>query len=147
MLDAGELFTRILRFLEIRPRSEHEVRLRLSRYGASDEQIFAVISKLYSLHFLDDQAFAHYVVDSRRLQGRSTRHIQSELSRQGIAKDIISQVLIGTDADRESLQKLIEKKSHLPREKLIAFLARRGFAWDLIKQALVEYNKDINRNS
>ena len=147
MSDAAQLLTRILRFLEIRPRSEYEVRTRLSRYGSTDEQTTAIINKLHSLKFLDDQTFVRYLVDSRRSQGRSTRIIASELARHGIPREQIVSSLGGIAQDRATLKKLVVRKSHLPREKLLTYLARRGFAWDLIREALSGYNDSINRNS
>lgn len=135
-----KLTSKILNFLSYRPRSQTEVVRRLQHYKATLEQVTAVLDFLRPLGYLDDESFAEYLVDSRRSQGRSTRHIQSELSRLGIDKDTISSILTDPTADRQSLQELIEKKSHLPREKLISYLARRGFSWELVKQALVEYN-------
>jgi len=58
-----------------------------------------------------------------------------------VSQDVISQVLADDEVtDQETLKKLIIKKSSQSRykdeDKLIAYLARQGFRYDDIKQAL-----------
>lgn len=134
-----KLLAKILNFLSYRPRSRQEIRGRLQHYAASPEQLVALEHRLESLGYLDDRAFATWFIAGRRSTGRySTRHIGSELRSKGVDPELVKELLSDPAADREALRTLIAHKSALPREKLIGYLARRGFAYDLIKEALIE---------
>lgn len=130
------LFTKILRFLAPRPRSTSEIKSRLTRYGATPEQVVAIIHKLTGLHYLDDASFATYLVNSRRSQGRSLRHIEHELAHFGIAKEDSATALLHALQDSSVIPKLIQEKARLSRVELTRYLARRGFSWSDIKAAL-----------
>jgi len=136
-----KLFGKIINFLSYRPRSRRELTDRLKKYlkdhPDSDPVIASILARLEKLGYLDDHKFAAWFVESRQTsRPRSTRHLRSELFKKGIDKDIIDQILVGQDNDEQAIQALIKKKSSLPREKLIAYLARRGFSYDLIKKSL-----------
>ena len=67
---------------------------------------------------------------------RSTRLLTSELIQKGIDRSTISQVLASFANNSQALTTLINKKSHLQEDKLISHLARRGFSYSEIKDAL-----------
>lgn len=133
------LYAKILNFLSYRPRTVKEVRDRLYKYEVKDEtQQNFYIEKLRSRGYLDDVAFAQWFVTSRaQNRPRSLRHLMLELTSHGISRDIVSQVLQGLD-DAQALRDQISKKSSLPKEKLLAYLMRRGFSYDHIKAQLDE---------
>jgi len=138
---------RILNFLAVRPRSQVEIQKRLIRYNVSPEEQAVILTRLSSMRLLDDLSFAKYLIESRRSQGRSTRHISYELTLHGFAREQINSLLRKGPSEKETLKRVIEQKTHLPRLKLLSYLARRGYPLELVKEALTEYNKDINRNS
>lgn len=136
-----KLLSKILNFISYRPRSQKEIRDRLKKYKATSEQIEDIVNKITKLGVLNEQEFAKYLVESRRAQGRSSRHIKSELKSQGIDKEVSEDSLVNGSNDRATVRELIKRKSHLEKEKLIAYLARRGFPWELVREALSEYNE------
>ena len=94
-------------------------------------------SRLDSLGYLSDLEFAKWFVESRnKSRPRSVRALSYELYHKGISKEIISQVLQELGSDKSALELIIEKKQHLPPDKLMAYLARQGFPYELIKKTL-----------
>lgn len=141
-------YAKILNFLSYRPRSESEVRARLRQYKCSD--IESVITKLYAHSHLDDLAFARWFVDSRTLhKTRSPRALQSELTRKGIGRAIIDQVLVGLPDPRATIRRILVKKLTTPsplaplvRQKISGYLVRQGFAWNLVQEVVKTWESE-----
>lgn len=139
------------RYLTIRNRSEKEIRDYLAKKKADPDIIDAIVKKLYEQKFLNDEAFARGWVRSRAMfRPRGKRMLQIELQQKGISKDIISQVLEEEQEDvpdeitqaKNLIAKRVDNVRDLPRheiyQKVGAFLARRGFGWDVTKKAIDE---------
>jgi regulatory protein len=152
----GKIYSRSLEYCLMRPRSVREMRDYLYRKtrpsrdktgvlkpGISPEITVRILDRLIEKGYLNDVKFAHYWVDNRSvIKGVSRKKLIAELHSKGIADSIIEQEFSQTDRnDTSEIQKIINKKrSHYPDDqKLIMYLARLGFSYDDIKQAL---NKD-----
>lgn len=128
-----------LRLLSYRPRSVLEMRERLCRKYAR-ETVDAVLLQLEERNYVDDVAFAQFWRESREsFNPRSRRMLTAELRRKGIRMDVVSDVLEGID-DEESAynaakkcRRGTEEDYEKFRNKLAAFLGRRGFDYDVIK--------------
>ena len=84
-------------FLSFRPRSEAEVRRRLTRRFPLDV-VDRVIETLGNWGYLDDQEFARrWRSDRERFHPQGRRMLQRELSRFGVAREVIDQALEGMD--------------------------------------------------
>jgi regulatory protein len=127
--------------------SEKEVRTKLRRKDFPPEIIDKAIIRLYELKLLNDADFANVLVRDKLKRtpiGKSA--LQSKLYQKGINKETIAHVLAETDlhADELCLKAAEKKLRSLTREtddskkqqKLVQFLARRGFDWDTIKPAV-----------
>lgn len=140
----GKLYDRALRYIAIRERSSKEAIDYLLRKEATDDEARQIVAKLQEKNYVNDERFARMWVDNRlRLKGTSTAVLKRELIQKGIAKDVISLVISeNTDADTESLKKLIIKKRRQTRYhdplKLKMYLVRQGFSYDLVSRALEE---------
>lgn len=149
----GKLYTRSLEYALTRPRSQREMRDYLYRKtrdtrtktgeirkGVSQKLTERVFNRLVEKGYLDDEKFARFWVENRNVRkGSSMRKLQSELSTKGITSEIIQTVLYDSERnDGEELQKIIAKKAskYDDPQKLIAYLARQGFRYDDIKEAL-----------
>jgi regulatory protein len=139
----GKLYDRAIRYLSIRMRSELEMRQYLRRKEAEPEEIEALVERLKSMGYLNDEEFARHWRDDRRvIKKRSARVIGLELRQKGIEKDVITKVLAEEDGQEvQALQELIEKKRRISRyatdeQKLIQYLMRQGYRYDAIKRAL-----------
>lgn len=147
-----------LKLISSRPRSEKEIRDYLFRKLESgkfdiarefwDEIIDGIISDLKSIDLLNDAEYAKWHIENRmRFKPRGRNLLKIELRSKGIDGETISEVLENGQIDETELaKKLVEKKvGSLKRfdekkrqEKMIAFLQRKGFGWDVIKKIIYE---------
>lgn len=107
------LYTRVLQYLNIRPRSEKEIRDYITKQLAKPkvakyiEEEFSVltnrlVNRLKKSKFLDDLQFALWFIRSRTtFKPKGRRLISLELQQKGIAKDVIEQAFIAYDADQK----------------------------------------------
>ena len=149
----GKLYTRCLEYAFTRPRSQREMRDYLYRKtrdtrtkegyvkkGVSVELTTRVFDRLTEKGYVDDEKFARFWVENRNMRkGSSMRRLKSELGAKGVEAGIIESVIGLTErTDIEEIQKIIAKKAkrYEDEQKLIAYLARQGFRYDDIKEAL-----------
>jgi len=149
----GKVYSRALEYCLIRPHSAREVKDYLYRKtrstrdktgeispGISPEITSRVFERLEEKNYIDDKKFARYWIENRSVtKGTSFRKLISELRSKGITMDIIEEAISETSrSDGDEIKKIITKKrSHYPdNQKFIAYLARLGFSYDLIKQEL-----------
>jgi regulatory protein len=143
--DVEKAHERALHFLSFRPRSEAEVRRNLKDGDFAPETIDAVVARLKQASLLDDRAFAQYWLENRGQFGpRSARALKVELRRKGIAADTIDESLqvVAHDDDEAAYQAALPKARRLARlelrefkQKLGAYLARRGFSYEVALDA------------
>jgi regulatory protein len=135
-----------LTFVSYRPRSEREVRDRLRRKAYEPAAIDYAIEKMRGWRYLDDTAFAEFWVENRAEHApRGKRALQSELRAKGVDREVVERVLDETDLDEQSaaldiarkrLRSLASYDEETQRRRLAAFLARRGYGWDVVKPTL-----------
>lgn len=153
-------FNRALNYISYRPRSVREVTEKLKLLNYSENIINEVVNKLLELRFLNDEDFALLWAESRinsKMIGKFK--LKRELQLKGINSLFIENLLyeLYTEYNEEELaiRKLIKKygfKNVLPEEdKMIKFLARNGYSFQIAKQAVSQFlnnnNKDINDES
>ena len=143
-----------LRFLETRPRSTTEVKQRLRKKEIADAVIDQVVTRLQEVGLLDDVAFAKYWVENREeFRPRAARALRFELKRKGLSNDVIAGVVETVD-EKESAYRAgtarAERWRTLDRreffEKLVAFLVRRGFSYDVAKEAAKQLWDETQKN-
>jgi len=149
----GKAYARALEYCLMRLHSSKEVRDYLyrktrpkltktgeMRKGLGTDITKRVFDRLEEKGYIDDRAFARFWVDNRNLRlGASTRKIKSELAAKGVSRSMIEEVVEDSDrSDIDEIQKVINKKRSKYTEytKLTAYLARQGFSYSDIKQAL-----------
>jgi len=151
----GKLYVKALEFCMSRPHSSREIRDYLKRKtratrtkqghvkpgvppGVADK----VFERLKDKGYIDDRKFAGYWVDNRFLtKGISQRKLIFELRRKGVDQELIDEALgTAVRSDADEIRKIVAKKySKYPDEnKLMAYLARLGFGYEDIKDALEE---------
>lgn len=141
--EEGKALDKAYNFLSFRPRSRQEMirYFRSKHYG--DELAEFLVARLEEQDLINDERFARDWVEARQQSSpRSQRHLQSELREKGIAPDIIETVLASpaaTDETTTILTLITEKRlrQRYPEDqKLIRYLAGRGFGFTVIKAAL-----------
>ena len=123
------------RYLAYRPRSESEVRKRLTgRFPP--EIVDSVIGDLVERGLADDAGFAELWADSRsRLNPRSASAIRRELISKGVARDLAEHAVRDVDdvdaayaAGSKHARRLSQSDSQTFRRRLWGYLRRRGFS-------------------
>lgn len=142
--ELDKLYGRVLNLLARRPRSEWEIRDNLKRKNVDPEKTDSILNMLSKRGYVDDKEFATRWVENRRLlKSISRRKLVVELKQKRISEDVISEVIAQDETDElEVLRDEIAKKRRQTRyqedSKLIAYLARQGYNYGDIKQALEE---------
>lgn len=144
-----------LRYLSFRPRTEHEVHLKLGKHSIHPEVIHACIEELKEKDYINDEKFAvNWILERKNYKLRSLARIRRELLEKGIDKKIVESSLAssysGAD-EQEVIKKLINKNRRtspgfLDEADLILRFKRRltaqGFSLSQIENAL----KDPSQN-
>lgn len=143
-----KLYGLVLRYAMLRPRSVWEVEEYLARKQVSDSQRSTILNKLSKLQVIDDEQFARRWVENRRLlKPLSRRRLEQELRQKRVADTIIRDVLAHDEQeDYQALAEVIARKrkqvKYQDSTKLMQYLARQGFSYDDIKQALQAVDTD-----
>lgn len=138
----GKCYNAALRLLSYRPRSDAEIRARLSRRFGK-EIIDRVLLQLKARQMVDDAAFAQFWRENREsFSPRSKRLLKLELRQKGIDPEVVDEVLEGFDDDESAYRaakrkgRTVERDYETFRRKLGAFLGRRGFSYGVIKRTI-----------
>lgn len=156
----GKLYQRALEWVLVRPRSVKELSDYLCRKlktsssdsllvsrGRSSEDIIElsrnIIDLLMSKGYVDDRKFAEYYVENRFVKkGISQKRLKMELMKKGVAKEIIDEVVGARDDEEEILKIIAKKRKKYDDEKLIQYLCRQGFSYQLAQSRVREFGKD-----
>lgn len=161
--EVGKLMGRMYNLLQIRMRSEKEIRdyFRVknleSRVKGREEVgellIEKVIENLKQKGLINDLEFAKAWIESRRRsKQKGTIALRAELFQKGISREIIEEVtrVEGLESSEAQLAaQALEKKSrmwrNLPemefRKKATEFLVRRGFEYQVAKEVIDNFLK------
>jgi len=148
-------YQRAFKYLNYRPRSENEIWDNLRKHETPDEVIGDVIDRLHRNKLVNDVDFAQQWVENRsEFRPRGRRALSMELRRKGISTDIIDQVLQDIDEDELAYQAAVKqsRKYRLQdweayRVKMISFLARRGFNYEVARPVVEKVWKEVNPSS
>lgn len=101
-----------------------------------------IVQRLCEKGYVDDVKFAEYYVENRFVKkGISKKRLKMELVKKGVDAEIIERVLDGRDDEAEILKMIAKKRAKYDDEKLVAYLCRQGFSYQLVKE-LVEKTID-----
>jgi regulatory protein len=145
----GKALSLAIRLLESRQRSRNEIEVRLNQHQYPADIVNFVIAKLQEHGLLDDSRFAEAWIESRsRSQPSGTIKLKSELLQKGVDREIINGALgrlTGENQLELAVRSLHKYPAVLPKaaperaneyNRQANFLARRGFDWSTIRDAL-----------
>ena len=136
------------RLLAVRARSAGELRQRLRQKRFSPELVEQVIAELQAKGYQSDEDFARqYAREKWTSSGWGPARVRQELRAKGIAPELTDQVVDETFADTDLVAALLplamkrwRTTEGLPaetrRRRLVGFLQRRGYDWNIISQVL-----------
>ena len=136
-----------LNLLARKPQSRKELERKLGEWEAGEEEAAAICDRMEELGYLNDASYAGMIVRHYSAKGYGDKKIRDELYRRGVPRDLwdealeqaadpgpaidafVTKKLAGKTADRKELQ------------KVSAALARRGYSWSDISDALRRYGE------
>lgn len=138
---------RAVGYLAARARSKREIEQKLLQAGYRPCTVEMVIYKLEREKLLDDGDFARQWVESRQHHKLGRSRIAQELRRKGVSQDEAEEALaIIEDDDQLAGAVALAQKAAArikPGEdmrkassRIAAMLARRGYSWDIAKEAI-----------
>lgn len=130
-----------LRYLSYRARSAAEIERYLASRRFPPEVVAAELHRLQESGLVDDAAFARAWVEEReQFRPRSPRALRQELRQKGLDEETISQAIAGIDPEASAYEAARARAARLGgldyrqfRHRLGAFLARRGFDYEVIR--------------
>ncbi len=135
------------RLLDYRMRTRSELDQRLLKKGYPIKVVEKVIEKMSQLGLIDDSRFADAFIASKiAAKPIGRRELERGLREKGISKEAAqtavlqvsdedTQLELAMKAARTKMRSLRRFEPRKRQEKIVAFLARRGFDWDVIKKA------------
>ena len=138
--------SKALDLLSRKPQSRRELERRLGEWGAEEETCAALCDRLEELGYLDDGRYAEQVVRHYAAKGYGTRKLRDELYRRGVPRDLWDEALAQAEDPAEQLDAFVAKKlagtagDRRDLQRVSAALARRGYGWSEINDALRRYD-------
>jgi regulatory protein len=140
--EAQSAYQSALYFLSYRPRSQTEVGQHLRGKEFAPSTIASVLQRLVTERYLDDSAFAQFWLESReQFRPRSVRALRYELRQKGVDKEVIDETLVTVDEEASAWAAVEGKLARWQTleqaefsQKVIGFLARRGFSYAITRQ-------------
>ncbi len=140
------------RYLGYSARSVVEMRRRLERSDFPEDIIARVLEEIAALGYLNDQEFTErWIEDRADRKGYGRTRLAAELSRKGIDREQIQEAVSSISEEAEFERALLAAERKQPAERLAAldctarqeaerrlgaFLQRRGFSYEIVRQVL-----------
>lgn len=141
---------RAMNLLQKKDYTESKLREKLREGLYSDDCIDAAIDYVKSYKYLDDERFARDYI-TYHMELRSKNRILQDLLGKGISKDLCESLInelyseCDSDVETEQIRNLLNKKhysedmDYKDKQKIIAFLLRRGYSMESIKKAMADF--------
>ena len=144
-MNASDLWNKSLDILSRREHSVSELRNKLIRFNPDPNDLKDVIERLITSNFLDDKRFASAFIRSKAESGYGPNYISQYLSKKGISSDKYDMYSLEIDWEEKCLAQFNKKRRNKEinfkeKEKILRFLAYRGFRYEIIKNALKEFD-------
>jgi len=149
--DTEQAYNSALGYLSYRPRSRAELVIYLRRHGVADDRVEAVVKRLEQAGLSDDEAFARFWVENReRFRPRGPAALKHELRAKGVDGEAIEaalETLDSSDGAYRASSRKAEQLRELDRatffRKMIEFLARRGFDYEVAKETAERHWREL----
>lgn len=151
-LHRSGLRAKTLELLSRKPQSRRELERKLAGWGASEEESEAVCRRMEELGYLDDAAYAEQIVRHFSAKGCGERKLRDELWRRGVPRELWDEALEQAEDPAGALDDFIARKlagktpDRKELGKVSAALARRGYRWEDISDALRRYGLETGED-
>lgn len=142
--------SRAINYISGKLKTKYEVRLKLKENGFAEDVIDEVLDILEKEEYLNDKIYCEiFIEDKKKINGYGKNKIKSLLIQKGISKNIFEDFLNEFEYDEEfdnalkmGIKKLEllsnEEDNFKKKQKIINYLAYRGFGFDVINDVLKE---------
>lgn len=142
--------SRAINYISGKLKTKYEVRLKLKENDFAEDIIDEVLDILENEEYLNDRVYCEiFIEDKKKLNGYGKNKIKTLLIQKGVSKNIFEDFLDEFEYDKEfdnALKMGIKKLNLLSNEednlkkkqKIINYLAYRGFGFDVINDVLRE---------
>ena len=142
------LKTRAIELLMRKPQSRKELVRKLLEWEASEEEASAICDRMEELGYLDEREYARRIVRHYAAKGFGERKLRDELYRRGVPRELWEEAMAQIEDNSQAIDAFLEKKlkgSHDPKDikRASDALARRGFRWPEINEALRRYGMEV----
>jgi len=135
-----------LYYLQFSSKTESELRKKLAEQGFPPASVDNAVAFLKSYRYLDDEDYTRRYLEKNGRK-KSKKQIVYELRQKGIEEDVFERVFEEMPVDEETqISALLAKKkypgesaSREEKQKISAYLARKGFSYDAIHAAMAHY--------
>lgn len=152
--EAERAYDRTLNFLSYRPRSRAEMERHLRGRKLPDEIITWVMDRLVQARFVDDDEFANYWAANRQqFSPRGDRALRQEMRQKGVDREAIEKAVEKLPDERsraeEAARRRLRGLRHLGpaamEQKIVGFLARRGFGYEVARSVARSLRDEVSR--
>lgn len=149
-LRSRQMRERALELLSRKPQSRRELTRKLNEWGAGPEEADAVCDRMEELGYLNEAAYAARIVEVYSARGFGEKKLRDELYRRGIPREEWDEALARVEDSTQAIDDFLQKKltgwtgDRKQLQKVTAALARRGFSWSDIRDALARYETGID---
>jgi regulatory protein len=144
--EVGRATGAALNLLARRPRSSQEVRTRLKQRGFAEPAVDEALTRLEGWNYIDDADFARYWVENREAnRPRGKRMLEQELRHKGVDREVARTAIDAAEPDEfaaaldlanAKLRSYANLDPQVARRRLVGFLGRRGYGFDVIGPVL-----------
>ena len=145
-----QLRERALELLSRKPQSRRELTRKLNEWGAGPEEADAVCDRMEELGYLNEAAYAARIVEVYSARGFGEKKLRDELYRRGVPREEWDEALARVEDATQAIDDFLQKKltgwtgDRKQLQKVTAALARRGFSWSDIRDALARYESGFD---
>ena len=139
-----------MQLLSVMSRTEKELGEKLRQNHYTQDIIDQAIAYVKSFGYVNDQEYIRHYILSRE-GTKSRKELYAGLYKKHLSKEMIEQGLLehyGAGQEREAIRALMCKRGFDPectddkqRQKLFAYLARKGFQYDDIRSAVMSFTE------
>ncbi len=148
----GAWKTKALELLARKPQSRRELERKLAEWGADGAETAAICDRLEELGCLNDGEYADRVVRHYSAKGFGERKLRDELYRRGVPRELWEDALAQAEDPAEAIDAFLAKKlaGTAPDRTALKMasdaLARRGYSWTEIDDALRRYGAETGED-
>ena len=137
-------------YLQFSGKTENELRKKLAEKEFSPASIDYAIDFVKKYRYLDDEDYTRRFIEKNR-QKKSRKQMVYELIQKGVSREILDRVLEDVPVDEEAqIMAVLEKRGYSggdatkeEKQKISAYLARKGFSYDAISTAMIQFARKI----